>query len=137
LFYDEKTFINHQKIIIMSKAAEIAHLINKYLFYKLTEQEERTLNEWKQRSENNQALFERLTDKKLLGDKIERFKQLYPDTLWDKTRTRINLETGFDIDQEPELTIISPKTIRWLITGVIIVATIGILSGLYLIWSYS
>jgi len=121
----------------MSKAAEIAYLINKHLFYKLSEEEEMVLEEWRNHSEKNEALFLKLTDKSRLGDKVEKFRQLYPNALWEKTRNRINLDTGYDIDMEPQLMIIPPKTIKWLIIGVIIVALIGITSGLYLVFTLS
>lgn len=121
----------------MSKAAEIAYLINKYLFYKLSEEEEIVLEEWRNLSEKNEALFLKLTDKSRLDDKLEKFRKLYPNTVWEKTRNRINIDSGYDIDLEPQLMIIPPKTIRWLIIGVIILALIGISSGLYLVFTLS
>jgi len=119
----------------MSKASEISNLINKHLFNKLSGQERQKLNEWIAVSEHNQLLFNRLTDRNLLEEKLKKYSDIYPDSLWKKTKRNISINSGVELEKKPEMMSIHPKTIYKLIVAAILVTLAGLIAAVYLIWS--
>lgn len=70
----------------------IPALIMRHLKGVLLEEERRELEEWLNKSELNQALFDELTDDEKVKVKLRRFQSIQKDDLWDKTIRMINQE---------------------------------------------
>lgn len=70
----------------------IPALIMKHLKGVLSEEERAELEEWLNKSESNQALFDELTDDEKVKIKLRRFQSIKKDDLWDKTIRMINQE---------------------------------------------
>lgn len=84
-----------KSVIKMKKVNDrIPVLIMKYLKGLLMKEERAELEEWLNKSELNQALFDELTDEQRVKLKLQRFQTIKKDDVWDKTIRMINQEEG-------------------------------------------
>lgn len=101
----------------------IPALIMKHLKGELLEEEKKELDQWLNRSEQNQALFDELTDDDKVTSKLRRFQSIKKDSVWDKTLKMIN--EAYDDQEEVAIRRMTPWRRIAAIASVLILISIA------------
>ena len=95
----------------------IAGLIIKHLEGTISDVEQVELNEWLARSEQEQKLFDQLTDPKIVSSELEKFYSYDPETGWEKLINKYPLQK-----EQPSLAPPFFSRTRWAAAAILLLA---------------
>jgi transmembrane sensor len=99
---------------MQEKVNRITSLIEKDMEDRLTHEEEKELNEWLAEADHNRLFFQKITDNKVLREKMKIYASTDSEAIWQKTLQKVNDDEVIGLSPIKTIKIPYRPLTRWL-----------------------